>query len=210
MARRDPTGRQDGRRQTRSSVLATLGLLGLAALVSGCAGGAIPGASGPAAALVSNSTAGNTVAFETIDGPPPQVFDRFVQVLNSEAATRNVAVVSRSGPASYHVRSYLAAQTHGGRTLIAWVWDVYDANQQRVLRLSGEEDGGRAAGHDAWTVADAGLLRRIAQSGLISLSGYVNGTAPIETPPADRAGPAVASLSNTAGDTAPALGFSAQ
>ena len=184
-------------------------LLGAAGTLAGCAGG-VPGtAQGPMAAMASAQGEARTVAFESIDGPPPQVFDRFVQVLEAESQTRNVAVVSRSAPASYHVRGYLSAQMRGNRTLIAWVWDVYDRDQQRVLRLSGEEDAGRTAGRDAWAAADPGLLRRIAQSGLISLSGFVNGTAPPEPPPVGRAGPAIASLSaGASADTA--LGFSAQ
>ena len=75
-----------------------------------------------------------TVAFESIDGPPPHVFDRMVDVLDSESRLRNLSIVSREGSASYRVRSYLAAQVSRGRTVIAWVWDVYDRDQQRALR----------------------------------------------------------------------------
>ena len=85
------------------------------------------------------SAGGSTVAFDSIDGPPPQVFDRMVSMLDSEAKLRNIPVVSREGGAAYRVRSYLSAQVRGSRTNIAWVWDVYDRNQQRALRLSGEE-----------------------------------------------------------------------
>ena len=91
-----------------------------------------------------------SVAFESIDGPPPQVFDRMVNVLDSESKLRDLSIVSREGPASYRVRSYLAAQVSRGRTTIAWVWDVYDSNQQRALRLCGEEPAGKA-GRDAWS-----------------------------------------------------------
>ena len=81
------------------------------------------------------------MAFESIDGPPPAVFDRMVSVLDSESKLRNLSIVSREGGASYRVRSYLSAQVVRGKTMIAWVWDVYDNNQQRALRLSGEEAG---------------------------------------------------------------------
>jgi hypothetical protein len=93
------------------------------------------------------------------------------------------------------VRSYLAAQVNRGRTTIAWVWDVYDRDQQRALRLSGEETAGKA-GRDAWAAADDLILRKIAQAGLSGLSGMINGTAPEAPPPAPapvRRGPAVAS-----------------
>ena len=66
------------------------------------------------------------------------------------------------------------------RTVIAWVWDVYDNNQQRALRLSGEEAAGKA-GRDAWAAADDLVLRKIAQAGLSGLTGMINGT-PDATP----------------------------
>ena len=37
-----------------------------------------------------------TVAFESIDGPPPAVFHRLVQSLKTEAGSRQIAVVSPS------------------------------------------------------------------------------------------------------------------
>jgi hypothetical protein len=95
------------------------------------------------------------------------------------------------------VRSYLSAQVSRGRTTIAWVWDVYDRDQQRTLRLAGEEPAGKA-GRDAWAAADDLVLRKIAQAGLSGLSGMINGTAPAEAPPPaaapDKNGPAVASM----------------
>ncbi len=198
-------------------------VLVFAGAVSGCAGGNQSFNQGPMAAMASapapaSASGGQTVTFESIDGPPPQVFDRFVRVLDTESQTRNVAIVSRnSTAASFRIRSYLSAQVRGSRTTIAWVWDVYDRDQQRSLRLSGEETGGKA-GRDAWSIADDQLLHRIAQTGLIKLSGFVNGTAPPEnpadTPPANnRTGPAIASddgiSSNSAANTqTAALSFS--
>ena len=124
-------------------------LLVVACALGGCAGG---GAASGSFAMAS-SGGGATVAFESIDGPPPPVFDRMVSVLDSESKLRNLSIVSREGGASYRVRSYLSAQVVRGRTMIAWVWDVYDSNQQRALRLSGEEPAGKA-GRDAWAAAD--------------------------------------------------------
>jgi hypothetical protein len=164
-------------------------LLAVACGLGGCASG---GAGGGAFAMAGGSP---TVAFESIDGPPPQVFDRMVSVLDSESKLRNLSIVSREGSAAYRVRGYLAAQVSRGRTVIAWVWDVYDSDQQRALRLSGEEPAGKA-GRDAWTAADDMVLRKIAQSGLSGLTAMINGTGPADTPPAPAPGkrnPAVAS-----------------
>jgi hypothetical protein len=168
-------------------------LLAIACGLGGCAGG---GAAGGPFAMAGG---GSSVAFDSIDGPPPHVFDRMVDVLDSESKLRNLSIVSREGSAAYRVRSYLAAQVSRGRTVIAWVWDVYDRDQQRALRLSGEEPAGKA-GHDPWAAADDLVLRKIAQAGLSGLSALINGTAP-DAPPVPapgRRGPAVASAERPA------------
>jgi hypothetical protein len=185
-------------------------LLVVASALGGCAGG---GANSGAYAMASTGS-GPTVAFESIDGPPPPVFDRMVNVLDGESKLRNLSIVSREGGAAYRVRSYLSAQVVRGKTVIAWVWDVYDNNQQRALRLSGEEMTGKA-GRDAWAAADDLVLRKIAQAGLSGLSGMINGTPDAAPAPApERRGPAVASVESAvpAQDAAAvaALGYSAQ
>ena len=174
-----------GRTGPRAAVAAVL--LAVACGLGGCANG------GAGSGSFAMAGAGSTVAFESIDGPPPQVFDRMVNVLDSESKLRNLSIVSREGAATYRVRSYLSAQIARGRTIIAWVWDVYDRDQQRVLRLSGDEPASRA-GRDPWTAADDLVLRKIAQAGLSGLSGLVNEAAPDAPPPVPAPGsPAVAS-----------------
>jgi hypothetical protein len=175
----------------RAAVAVTL--LGLACGLGGCVS---DGAGAGSGAFAMAGGSGATVAFESIDGPPPQIFDRMVSVLDSESKLRNLSIVSREGTSSYRVRSYLSAQVSRGRTTIAWVWDVYDRDQQRALRLAGEEPAGKA-GRDPWAAADDLVLRKIAQAGLSGLSGMIGGTAPADAPPPATApgkdGPAVAS-----------------
>src|SRR5207253_6795530 len=167
-------------------------LLVVASVLGGCAGG---GATGSGSyAMAPSAGGGATVAFESIDGPPPQVFDRMVGVLDSESKLRNLSIVSREGAAAYRVRFYLSAEVVHGKTMIAWVWDIYDRDQQRALRLSGEEGAGKA-GRDPWATADDLVLRKIAQGGLSGLSNMINGTPQQDAPPAPapaKRGPAVA------------------
>ncbi|MET4067947.1 hypothetical protein ABID58_002742 [Bradyrhizobium sp. S3.2.6] len=187
----------------------------IACALGGCAGG---GSAADSYAMAPSAGSGATVAFESIDGPPPQVFDRMVGVLDSESKLRSLSVVSREATAAYRVRSYLSAQVVRGKTVIAWVWDVYDANQQRALRLSGEEPtaakGGRDAARDPWQAADDLVLRKIAQAGFSGLSNMING-APADSPgsvPGLR-GPAVAGVAPDAGAPerqASALGYAQQ
>jgi len=177
-------------------------------LVAACALGGCANNGGASDSFAMAGGNGHTVAFESIDGPPPQVFDRMVGVLDSESKLRNLSIVSREGSAAYRVRSYLSAQMIRGKTVIAWVWDVYDRDQQRALRLSGQEVGGKA-GRDAWNAADDLVLRKIAQAGLSGLTGMINGT-PEPAAPAARRGPAVASAGEPAappGRSFAALGY---
>lgn len=184
-------------------------LLAALCALAGCAGG------GNGSESFAQAGGGVTVAFESVDGPPPQVFDRLVNVLNSEAQLRDLSIVSREAAAAYRVRGYLAAEVSRGRTTIAWVLDVYDRNQNRALRLSGKEPAGKA-GHDAWAAADDLTLRKIAQAGLSGLSSMVNGVAPppaAEPAPSQPQEPAIASADGLAGADvrqAAALGFAAQ
>ncbi|MCP3411592.1 hypothetical protein [Bradyrhizobium sp. CCGB01] len=173
-------------RRAGSCLLAVM-LLAAATALGGC-GAANSYAMAPSAG------SGATVAFESIDGPPPQVFDRMVGVLDSESKLRSLSVVSREGSAAYRVRSYLSAQVVRGKTVIAWVWDVYDANQQRALRLSGEELTAAKGGRDPWSAADDLVLRKIAQAGFSGLSNMINGTPDTPGTVPGLRGPAVASV----------------
>jgi hypothetical protein len=177
-------------RRPLTPAAARAGRLGLTAAallaIALSAGGCVTGGDGRMNAMA-QSGSGATLAFDSIDGPPPQVFERFVEALNTEAQGKALPIASRQGASTYRVRAYLAAQVNRGRTAIAWVFDVYDANQQRTLRLSGEEPAGKT-GRDAWTVADASLLRKIAQNGMNGIAAPAPGPAA----PAPASGPAIA------------------
>ena len=138
---------------------------------------------------------GASVAFDTIDGLPRPQFQTLVERLNDEAQSRRLAVVSREGTSAYRVRGALTATVKRGQTTIAWTWDVFDAAEQRVMQIKGEETGTEPTRkvEDAWNVADDAMLRRIAQSSMDKLSAFL--TSPEVTPAA--AGPAVAFDNNS-------------
>src|SRR3984885_8876007 len=89
---------RDGRTAPGIAIAALL--LAMACGLAGCAGGGVAFAA---------AGEGATAAFESIDGPPPQVFDRLIGVLDSESKLRSLSIVSREGTAAYRVRSYLSA-----------------------------------------------------------------------------------------------------
>jgi len=174
-----------GRAKTRANGVGALGLRGV--LIAACGLGA-------AACTTTGSRPGQnaTVAFESIDGPPPATFRKLVQKLNEEAEARKVPVVSRESPAPYRIRGYvaLAVQKKQKRTIVSWVWDVYDSEQKRSIRLSGEEIAG-PAGRDAWDAANDEVLGRVARAGMERLAVYFQSpglNAPSAEPPAGEGG----------------------
>jgi hypothetical protein len=153
-----------------------------AALLVLCAAGCSETTSSNASLTTSGRTS-PTIAFDSIDGPPVGVFNRLVDNLSTEALGRQLAIASREGAANYRVRGYVAAQVIRGRTHISWVWDVYDDDKLRALRITGEEAGGRA-GADPWSVADEAMLRRIARVSMERLANFVaNPGVPVMDPP---------------------------
>jgi len=153
-----------------------------AAALSGCnENGAQPMAAMPR---------GATVAFESIDGPPQTQFATLVQNLSAEAQSRQLAVISREQQSVYRVRGYLAANVAKDRTTISWVWDVFDKDENRALRITGEETA-KSHPRDAWTVADSAMLKRIAQTSMDQLASFLTSpeVAPGTAPAAAPAGP---------------------
>jgi hypothetical protein len=184
----------------------TLLRIGMLVLLGVCAAGCSSAPQGPmASATARGPTVGPTIAFDSIDGPPQSIFNRLVQNLGDEAAARQMAVVSRQGPAQYRVRGYLAALVEGKRrtTVISWVWDVYDGNQQRVVRISGEEPGS-GSGRGTWAAADDGVLRRIATNSMDRLAAFL--AAP-DVPPAGPAAPTAPGPNVAANATAASASF---
>jgi hypothetical protein len=151
-------------------LLAAAGVMTLA----GCGPDGQPG-------LIAGQARGATIAFESIDGMPRPKFQKLVDDLNQEAQTRRLAVASRETPSAYRVRGYLSAETAKGTTKISWVWDVFDTEQRRVLRITGAETikSPTLGRHpDAWTVADDAMLQRIARRSMDELAAFLTSSAP--------------------------------
>ncbi len=143
--------------------------LAAAVLLGLCAAACTAG--GPQPTAVS-AVRGPTVAFESIDGPPESIFSRLVANLSAEAEARQLSVVSREAPAQYRIRAYAATIVHPKRSVVSWVWDIYDADQKRVLRITGEEPVS-GAGRTTWAAADDQVVRRMTRNGMDRLAAFL-------------------------------------
>lgn len=115
-------------------------------------------------------TRGATVAFDSIDGAPREVFDRLVRGLDAEARSQNLAVVSRTDSAAFRVRGYLIAETEAKQSAIDWVWDVYDDRQQRVLRITGKQT---VSGANPWQALGDPAVEKIAHDSIGELATFL-------------------------------------
>jgi hypothetical protein len=149
---------------------------------------------------------GATIAFESIDGPPPEVFRKLVANLNDEAQARKVAVASRASPATYRVRGYISALVERDKTSFGWVWDIYDAEKRRTLRIAGEEPASASRRRDAWAGADDRVLRRIAGNGMERIAAFMNNGEPLPAPPPPVAEPPGITLAAMRDDSPEAAG----
>jgi len=186
-------------RAARRAARTTLAIAGGGLAVAAC-----PSVDRPVLDATSIGPSGlRTVAFESIDGPPETLFHKLVTQLAKEANARQVAIVSRESPAQYRIRGYVAAHVQGKRTTITWVWDIYDADRERAMRLTGEAPG--ASPQRAWAAADDGVVTRMARDGMSRLAAFLAspGPAPTEVLPArDEPSPNVASVPGTEGTLA--------
>lgn len=157
--------------------LAGAGLLGAGLLLGGCQTDGLVGG------------AGGALAFERIEGPPPASFDRLVTQLSTAADARKVEVVSRQQDSPYRVKGYLSVHQDGGKASVAYVWDVYGRDRERVARVSGEEPLPAARGPDPWAACDDAVIAKIADRTMAGLSEALGG-ASLPPSPAVAAAPA--------------------
>jgi hypothetical protein len=145
-------------RRIAPAALAAIALVCL----SGCGGG--PG--GPSSGGIFSSATSlfggsKKIAVAPIIGTTPEVAQELSTALIAAGKERGLSIVPEGSKANYTLRGYLLASSEGKGSKITYIWDVNDANGQRVARVSGEEAvAGRSA--DPWSKVDSAAIRSIA------------------------------------------------
>ncbi|HLM38574.1 MAG TPA: hypothetical protein VK434_03145 [Microvirga sp.] len=123
------------------------------------------------------SPEGVPVALESIDGAPAPVRMALADELAAAASERRVELVGSSAEARYRVRGYLSTETEGGQTKVAYVWDVFDAQNRRAKRLAGSSPAGASpAGIASGSISatDREALARLAQASMDEIAGFLS------------------------------------
>ena len=132
----------------------------------------------------SGSPAGKPIAVESIEGVPATVRTALSDELASAATSRRVELVGSSAQARYRVRGYLSTETTAdGASQLAFVWDVFDAQQRRAQRVTGSSPIKAASKKNPWDGLDKEALARLAAKSMDEIATFLAaGPAPVASP----------------------------
>lgn len=161
-----------------SAVLRLSVCIGLSLALGACNDAALELAAAPRA-----SGGGATVAIEALEGAPDGLRERFAAALIDVAPSRQVRLVGATDAPRFRVKGYLTAyQAADGRTAVAFVWDVFDADKRRAQRVTGEA-AARGGSGDPWSAFDERALRAVAAASMDGIAGVVGGATAIASRP---------------------------
>jgi hypothetical protein len=119
---------------------------------------------------------GVSIAIDAIEGPPAAVQSAFSAALSQAAASHEMTVVNDSQGPQYRLKGYLTASTApDGKTMLSYVWDMFDAKNRRAQRVEGAEP---ASGDpaDLWEHIDDRTLQRVAAKSMNGIADFLAGT----------------------------------
>jgi hypothetical protein len=155
-------------------------LLGLALLVSACSPVLVappgPPVIAPRQAVTLGPApvkgAGAKFALTTVTGMPGADQIELEQALKKFATTRNLQLVDwGDATATYRVEGYISAIGDSNRVILVYVWDVFDAEGNRIHRFTGQEPA-RGGGADPWTAVTLGLVDDAARQTIDALADW--------------------------------------
>lgn len=184
----------DGTRAGRLT-RAFLSLLAAAVIVAGCqsnANGSRMGAGGsPSVNAPPEATRPNpppipaaqaTFRFDQILGVPTNRQDVLATEIARYAKGRSLTLVRRGDPsASYRLLGFLSAVGGDAGVNVTYVWDIVDANNNRLHRITGIEVAGTATA-DPWSGVSDQVLAAIAARTVEQVYAWLN-QVPAGSPP---------------------------
>ncbi|MCG8445323.1 MAG: hypothetical protein MI753_06330 [Hyphomicrobiales bacterium] len=180
-------------------------LLAMAAALAGCGTPVF----NPFAAQT-NSNQANALNIVSIIGAPDTVGMTLLTQMQSSATARNLPMTT--GPAvtgGRNISGYLSAITETDGTTLSYVWDVFDADGNRIHRIEGSEKSAERPS-DPWIAANEAVLGRVAETSTAALATWLiangqNQAVPEETTPTQTT-PTQTAPAPTAAETPPATG----
>jgi hypothetical protein len=120
------------------------------------------------------SIAAASVAFVSVDGPPPSVAANFDQEMLRQAMASNIVIVDNK-KARYLVRGYLSAYRTEGGAAVEYVWDVFTRDKKRAQRVNDVLEV-KGEGADPWAIAGQAALASVAAKSADDLAAFLTNT----------------------------------
>lgn len=149
------------------------------------------------------------IAVAPIIGAPDNITKELTQALIVAGDERNLTLMSGTGAdaANYTLRGYLLAAPERSGSKISYIWDVTDADGERVTRVSGEESVSKGTRSNPWRGVDSTVIRNIANKSTSQLAAALPGGRSASSPQvaaAPAATPAAATTATAAAARPPA------
>lgn len=112
--------------------------------------------------------------FDQVLGVPTNKADSLAGSLGRSAKARNLVLVRRGdATATYRVLGYLSAVGGDQGTNVTYVWDILDANNNRLHRITGFELAGDA-NSDPWAGVNDQVLANVAARTVEGIYAWLN------------------------------------
>lgn len=112
--------------------------------------------------------------FDQVLGVPTNKADSLAGSLGRSAKARNLVLVRRGdATATYRVLGYLSAVGGDQGTNVTYVWDILDANNNRLHRITGFELAGEATS-DPWAGVSDQVLANVAARTVEGIYAWLN------------------------------------
>jgi hypothetical protein len=114
-----------------------------------------------------------TFAVSTVTAIPGAFAFTLQDELKAFAASRSLVIITDDDPtATYQVKGYISAIGDANRVMLVYVWDVFDANGNRLHRFSGQEPAGKGS-VDPWTAVTKEVIRDAARETVDALAEWI-------------------------------------
>jgi len=117
--------------------------------------------------------AGTRIRFAPIVGPSVEAATALSQSLTVSARQRGIVAAGAEDDTGYMLRGYFTPLVEGRETTVIFVWDVYDAEGNRVHRISGQEKAPSGSG-EGWNAVPTSSMQAIGSNTIDQFVAWIS------------------------------------
>ena len=119
---------------------------------------------------------GTRLRFDSVVGATVEAVAPLNERLASRARAAGIKIAGNTDPSTTHIlKGYFSTLSEAGETTVIYVWDVYDADGNRLHRINGQQKAGSAAG-EGWGAVPPATMQAIADVTIEQLATWLAGS----------------------------------